>query len=56
MPSPPNTTRQFVVVSFLVKPGVSPGTYELKNSAKITMKSNHPEAPEIKFYVEFIAT
>lgn len=47
--------RQFRVVTFEVEPGVAPRTYHRKKSVKIKMKTNHPRAPELKFYVEFIA-
>lgn len=56
LPSPPNSTRQHFLVTFQVKPGVPPGTYQRKKSAKVVLKTNHPQAEEIKFYVEFIAT
>lgn len=55
-PAPPQAkNRQFAVVTFEVLPGVAPGTYQRKNSVKIQMKTNHPKAEELKFYLEFIA-
>lgn len=56
LPNPPESTRQHFLVTFQVKPGVPPGTYQRKKSAKVVLKTNHPLASEIKFYLEFIAT
>ena len=53
LPTPPNSNRQFLLVTFQVKPGGPLGTFDQKKSAKITLKTNHPFAPEIKFYVAF---
>ncbi len=55
LPAPPQSTRQFFLVTFQVKPGVKPGTYQQKDSAQVILKTNHPYAPEIKFYVSFNA-
>lgn len=48
-------SRENLIVTFHVKPGVPPGAYLLKQSAKVILKTNHPYAPEIKFYVSFNA-
>jgi hypothetical protein len=55
LPAPPQSTREFFLVTFHVKPGVPPGAYDQKKSAKVILKTNHPYAPEIKFYVSFQA-
>lgn len=49
-----NNTQAFVV-TFKVKPGVPLGPYQSKQSAQVILKTNHPFAPEIKFYVSFNA-
>ena len=53
--SPPQSKHQFAIVEFEVLPGVTTGTYQKKNSVKIKVKTNHPKAKELKFYLEFIA-
>ncbi|MCA9068666.1 MAG: DUF1573 domain-containing protein, partial [Planctomycetaceae bacterium] len=55
LPAPPKSTRQYFLVTFKVQPGTPPGTYQRKKSAKVVLRTNHPLAEEIKFYVEFIA-
>lgn len=55
LPTPPNSTRQFFLVTFKVKPGVPAGTYQSKQSPTVILKTNHPYAPEIKFFVSFNA-
>jgi hypothetical protein len=55
LPTPKNNPRQFFVVTFKVKPGVPPGSYQSKQSAQVILKTNHPYASEIKFYVSFNA-
>lgn len=52
----PTAGRQHFLVTFHVKPGTPPGSYQGKKSAKVVLKTNHPRAEEIKFYVEFFAT
>jgi hypothetical protein len=51
LPAPPNSTRQFRLVTFEVKPGIAPGSYHQNKSVKVVLKTNHPYAPEIKFQV-----
>lgn len=50
-----NSNSQAFVVTFKVKPGVPLGSYQSKQSAQVILKTNHPYAPEIKFYVSFNA-
>jgi hypothetical protein len=53
LPSAPNSQQQLFVVTFQVKPGVPRGPYRGKDAAKVTLKTNHPLAPEIEFRVAF---
>ncbi len=55
LPTPAKSTQQRFIVTFEVKPGVPAGAYVQKNSAKVILKTNHPYAPEIKFFVSFHA-
>ena len=51
-----NTSHQAFLVTFHVKPGAPPASHLRKESAKVILKTNHPENPEIKFYIEYVST
>ncbi len=47
--------RQRYLMTFRVPPG-SPAVHRNKEAAKIRIRTNHPEAREMNFYVQFVAT
>jgi hypothetical protein len=55
LPAAPNSQGRFFLVTFHVKPGIAPGGYDSKGAVKITLKTNHQYAPEIKFILVFQA-
>ena len=55
LPAPPNSTKQFALVTFDVKPGIRPGSYYKDDRIDVVLKTNHPYAPEIKFGLAFQA-
>lgn len=46
---------QRYTLAFKAAPGIEPQTRRSKESADVTVTTNHPDAKEIKFYVQFIA-
>ena len=50
-----DAARQRYKLTFKAAPGIAPQTRRSKDSAHLVLKTNHPEAEEIKFYVQFIA-
>ncbi len=51
-----NSSHKAFLVTFQVKPGSPPASHLQKNAARVILKTNHPNAPEIKFYVEYVST
>lgn len=47
--------RQRYTLKFTVPPGGA-ATYRGRGSVKVNVKTNHPEAKSMKFYVQFVAT
>jgi hypothetical protein len=47
--------RQRYELTFRVPPGAPPQAHRAKGAVKVDVKTNHPEAREMKFYVEFIS-
>ncbi len=50
------SSHKAFLVTFQVKPGAAPASHLQKQSGKVILKTNHPHAPEIKFYVEYVST
>ena len=53
--SAPQAARQRYQLTFKAAAGIAPQTRRSKDSANIVLKTNHPEAKEMKFFVQFIA-
>jgi hypothetical protein len=47
--------RQRYELTFRVPPGAPPQAHRAKGAVKVDVKTNHPEAREMKFYVEFLS-
>ena len=50
------SSHKAFLVTFQVKPGSPPQSHLRKQSAWVVLKTNHPHAPEIKFFVEYVST
>jgi len=48
-------SRRRYELTFSVPPGAPPQAHRAKGAAKVNVKTNHPEAGEMKFFVEFIS-
>jgi hypothetical protein len=53
--SVPAGARQRYELRFRVPPGLPPQAHRAKGAAKVEVKTNHPEASEMRFVVEFIS-
>lgn len=49
------TKRQRFKMTFSATPGIAPQTRRSADAAKVTVKTNHPEASEVHFQVHFIS-
>lgn len=48
-------TRRRYELMFRVPPGLPPQAHRSKGAAKVDVKTNHPEAGEMRFFVEYIS-